>query len=359
VQNPSSLTNSRQWGQNAPKSFERSPLNQYLHACIMQDQDIAALRELIPAHQPFHVLFFTVINYLLLSEEGQLHPFAAFHPYFTSNPRPVQESYPYFRDFCLEHIADLRRLLPTARLQTNEVTRCANFLPVFELVYQRGGCRPLALIEIGTSAGFNLSWDRYAYTYHATDNTVYTIGDAASPVQINCTLQGASLPQLPETMPVVASRVGIDLMPLDCLKEQDVRWLRACIWPEETWRYHLLDAVLAVAQQNPPRILSGDACDLLPNLLSAIPAEHTVCLYHSYALLQNPALVRERIFAQLAAHSSTRDLYRISLEWDQPNQWPTPRLELFTYQSGEQVCQERLANCDVHGGTMQWLFTDV
>ncbi|SRR5579884_252320 len=359
MQQPSSPTNSRLWGQNAPKSFERSPLYQYLHACIMQDQDIAALRELIPEHQPFHVLFFTVINYLLLSEQHQQHPFAAFHPYLAPNPRPLQESYPYFRDFCLTHISELRRLLPTARLQTNEVTRCANFLPVFELVYQRGGRHPLALIEIGTSAGFNLSWDRYAYTYHIGDTTTSTIGAAASPVQIKCILQGKSLPALPQTMPIVASRVGIDLMPLNCLNEQDVRWLRACIWPEEAWRYQLLDHVLEVAQQNPPHILAGDACDLLPDLLATIPAEHTVCLYHSYALLQNPPSVRERIFDLLAAHSHIRDLYRISLEWDQPKQWPTPRLELFTYQDGLQASQEHLANCDVHGGTMQWLFSNV
>src|SRR6266567_7514247 len=101
MQNPSSPTNARQWGRNAPQSFGRSPLYQYLHARIMEDQDIAALRELIPEHQPFHVLFFTAINYLLLTEQDQHHPLAAFHPYLTPTPRPAQEAYPYFRDFCL------------------------------------------------------------------------------------------------------------------------------------------------------------------------------------------------------------------------------------------------------------------
>src|SRR5258707_12495025 len=53
----------------------------------------------------------------------------------------------------------LRTLLPMARLQTNEVTRCANLLPAFEIVSRRGACRPLALIEIGCSAGLNLFWE--------------------------------------------------------------------------------------------------------------------------------------------------------------------------------------------------------
>ena len=348
-------TNSRQWGKDAPKSFARSPLYQYLHSRIGQDQEIMALQGLIAPDQPFHVLFFTVVNYLLFNEqEGQRHSLAEFHPYLTPIPRPAEEAYPSFRDFCLTYAEELRRLLPNARLQTNEVTRCADFLPAFELVYERGGRQPLALIEIGTSAGLNLSWDHYAYIYHAAGNSTYTIGDASSPIQIHCVLEGEHLPPLPETMPVVASRVGIDLIPLDCLNAQDVCWLRSCIWPGETWRYQLLDEVLAVAQQNPPRVLAGDACDLLPDLLTAIPAEHTICLYHSFALLQNPASRRDRILSLLAAHSDARDLYRVSLEWDQPNQWPTPRLELFTYQGGKASHKEWLANCDVHGRTMQW-----
>ncbi len=357
MQNSSSLPDSRQWRKDVPKILEHSPLYRHLHACIEQDQEIAELRELIPADEPFHVLFFTVINYLLLSEQGRQHPFAAFHPYLTPTPRPVQESYPAFHDFVQVYSEELRRLLPDARMQTNEVTRCANLLPAFELVYERGERRPLALIEIGASAGFNLYWDRYAYFYHTGDRTTSIIGEASSSVQIHCTLQGEHFPPFPTTMPVVASRVGLDLKPLDCMKEQDVRKLRACIWPEEAWRYQLLDAVLSVAQQDPPRVLAGDACDLLPDLLAAIPTDYTLCLYHSFALLHNPVAVRDRIFNLLASHSRTHPLSRISLEWDHPQRWPSPRLELFTYQNGEQIRQEWLANCDVHGKNMQWLFT--
>lgn len=355
MQEPSSSTNVRQWSKDVPKMLERSPFYHSLYTCIVQDQEIAAFQELIAEDEPFHVLFFAVINYLLFREEGQQHPFAEFHPYLTPNPRSIEEAYPFFRDFCLLHAEELRRLLPDACLQTNEVARCANLLPAFELVYQRGGQQPLALIEIGASAGFNLYWDRYAYLYETADHNTYRRGDAASPVLIHCTLQGEYLPPLPTTMPVVASRIGLDLKPLDCLNVQEMHWLRACIWPEERWRYQLLDAVLAAAQKDPPRVLAGDAYDLLPELLAAIPAEHTICLYHSYALLHNSAPMRDRIFDLLATHSRARELYRISLEWDHIQRWPTPRLELFTYQGGKQTRQQWLANCDVHGRTMNWL----
>lgn len=355
MQNPSSRTNTRQWSKDVPKILERSPLYLHLHTCIEQDQELISLQELIATDEPFPVLFFAVINYLLFSEQGRQHPFAAFHPYLTPTPRPIQESYPAFRDFVHVYGEELRSLLPNARLQTNEVTRCANLLPVFELVSRRGGHQPLALIEIGASAGFNLYWDHYTYLYHRGDHTAYTIGEASSPVQIHCALQGEHMPPFPTTMPIVASRIGLDLMPLDCLNPQDIRKLQACIWPEETWRYQLLDATLTVVQQNPPRLLAGDASDLLPDLLTAIPAEHTICLYHSFALLHNPPAIRDRIFDLLAAYSRTHTLYRISLEWDHFNRWPTPHLELFTYQGGKQTQQEWLANCSVHGETLEWL----
>ena len=358
MQNPSSSTGTRQWSKDVPKMLERSPFYRSLYASIVQDQEIAAFQELIAEDEPFHVLFFAVINYLLFREEGQRHPFAEFHPYLAPNPRPVEEAYPFFRDFCLLHAEELRCLLPDIRLQTNEVTRCANLLPAFELVYQRGGQKPLALIEIGTSAGFNLYWDRYAYLYETADHNTYRRGDVASPVLIHCSLQGEHLPPLPTAMPVIASRIGLDLKPLDCQDVRDMHWLRACIWPEERWRYQLLDTVLTVVKKDPPHILAGDAYDLLPGLLAAIPAEHTICLYHSYALLHDSAAMRDRIFDLLAAHSRVHDLYRISLEWDHVKRWPIPRVELFTYQGGEQMRHEWLANCDRHGRTMNWLGAD-
>src|SRR5581483_11668964 len=359
---PAASTNDHDWGKNIPSTLRHSPLYRHLHVCIEQDPEIASLRGLIAPHQPFHVLFFTVINYLLLreQEEGREHPFAAFHAYLTPMPLPVEEAYPAFRDFVLLHGEELRQLLPHARLQTNEVARCANLLPAFEMVFERGGRKPLALVEIGASAGFNLYWDRYDYTYHKTNCTipVHVTGNVPSPVQIACTLQGELIPPLPASLPEVASRIGIDLTPRHCQNANDVRWLRACIWPEERWRYDLLDAVLAVAQQDPPPVLAGDACDVLPGVLADLQARashETLCLYHSYALQQGPAAVRERVFDLLAAHSQTRDVYRISLEWNQPRGWLTPRLELFTYQGGKQTQEEWLAGCDVHGSPMQWL----
>src|SRR5579883_2577941 len=96
----------------------------------------------------------------------------------------------------------------------------------------------------------------------------------------------------------------------------------------------------------------GDACDLLPALLDAIPQHHTAVVWSSFAVNQGPIKVKECIDAQIADASRKRTLYRVSLEFlDQAG----PQLELMTYEQGRMVKQELLARCAVHGEHMIWL----
>jgi len=343
----SSVVADPKWWQSYMNStLHDSPLYTQFFTHLPYDQELRELLTLIKKDQPVPTLFFSAVSFVLQSDLQ--HPLAAFYPYFQSNPRPAEEVYPVFREFCLSHQEALREILPTIRLQTNEVTRCANLLPAFEMVFQRGGQKPLALVEVGASAGFNLNWDKYGYHYGQT-----FIGDSSSPVQINCTLKGEQRPHFPETIPPVASRVGIDIAPLDIFNEDHVRWLRACIWPEELHRFRALDAAIAFTRQNPPTIHSGDARLLLPAILDAIPPEQTICIWHSYVLRQCPPEVREDIEAQIALHARKRDLYRVSLEFVQHDRHYPPQVDLFSYRGGE-MTDEPLATCKVHGEEMEW-----
>jgi hypothetical protein len=324
-----------------------SPFYAHLYHQVQQDPELAPFLNMIDPSQPNPILFFSVVNFLVLRDRG--HPLARFYPYLTPTPREPQEAYPFFRAFCLAHQRELDALLPTVRLQTNEVGRCAQLLPAFEIVFQRGGGRPLNLIEIGCSAGLNLNWPHYGYRYGER-----MIGDQTSPVQVNCTLAGEHMPPLPSVLPAVAQCQGIELFPLDLTTEHDIRWLRAAIWPEELERYRLLDAALQVAQRHPPQVLQGEACNRLPELLVAIPAEQTLCIWHSFALNQGPAEVRDQIIQMLCASSVERTIYRISLEVN-PTKSGKPRLELFTYHRGDLFQYEWLAECDFHGTSLEWL----
>src|SRR5436190_938127 len=107
-------------------------------------------------------------------------------------PDTHNDPYPVFRDFCLDHAAEIRKLLETRRVQVNEIGRCAYFLPAFQVVAQRISGEPMALVEVGASAGLNLLWDKYGYDYG--DGFLYGVRD--SEIVLPCRLRGEKRPRL-------------------------------------------------------------------------------------------------------------------------------------------------------------------
>ncbi len=330
-------------------SRNASPLYAFLAQRVAQDPEALALVADADPSTTITNLFFGAVHYLLLG--GIDHPLAEFYPDLTPQPKPLSEAYPAFRGFCLEHDQEVRTLVRTRRVQTNEVGRCAALLPAFEEIRQRCGGRPLALVEIGTSAGLHLLWDRYHYDYGRAG----AVGDSLAPVRLVCEPRGSYPPPLPTVMPGVAYRVGIDVAPIDVHDEQATRWLRALIWPEHTDRQRLLAAALTMSRDHPPRIVAGDAEDVLPEVLAEAPADAMLCVYDSFTLNQVPRAKRERILACLAEHAAVRDLYRVAQEgWSLTE---PPHIELSTFQS-DTVHSERLAHCESHGRWIEWFRPD-
>jgi hypothetical protein len=326
-----------------------SPLYAHLALAVADDPEVLTLS--VDADQSTTVanLFFAAVHYLLMNDHDA--PLAAYYPDLAAEPRPLAEAYPVFRAYCLQHAAEIRALVTTRRVQTNEVRRCAPLLPALQTVWERGGERPLALMEVGASAGLLMNWDRYAYEYQS-EHGVTMVGDPSSSVRIVSALHGAVPPPLQEILPPVVWRVGADIHPIDVNDECETRWLRALIWPEHQDRMALLGAALTFARLDPQRIVAGDAGETLPALLVEAPADATLCVYHGFTLNQMPAATREGILTRVAESSRKRNLYRVALEWWSPN--PTPTVELFTYASGE-TSSQLLARCESHGRWVEWL----
>ena len=343
--------NRRAWIEYASRTMVKSPLYSTLYASMQQDQEMLALLDAVREDQPPPVTFFMVVNYLVFSHLE--HPFALSYPYLCKQrPYPLSEAYSHFKDFCQVHHEELQALLPDAILQTNEVARCSNLLPAFNVVSSLENRRPLAFIELGASAGLNLLWPHYEYHYR-NEQTCFSLG--SSPVKLDCKLRGSHSPQFFSEIPPIASCSGIELKPLDYNTDEGRRWLKAAIWPEELDRYQHLDAAITLARKIPPMLFTGDASELLPELLTSIPTDQTVCLWHSYALNQGPASVRECIEQQIIAASDSRSIYRISLESNPAKSGELSALELSTYKSGALQHQEILAHCSVHGEYMEWM----
>lgn len=174
-----------------------------------------------------------------------------------------------------EWIADFLR---NQMIQTNEVGRCYGLLPAFLLAAAESG-RELDLIELGPSAGFNLFWDRYRYRY-GTESW----GDPQAPIELAGELRAPLPPGLLSVRPVVRSRLGIDLYPVDVTNERGARLMRCFIWPDQNDRLERLDKAIEVVAANPPDLIEGDYVELLERTLEQRSSETLTVVFQTASL---------------------------------------------------------------------------
>jgi len=204
--------------------------------------------------------------------------------------------FPVFREWMLEHWDEVRTETLSRRNQINEPHRCAVLLPLLAALPQ-----PLALLEVGASAGLCLLPDKYSYQY--VNRPRLDPLEGPSPLLLTCDATGP-VPQ-PARLPEVAWRAGIDLHPLDVSSDADTRWLHALIWPGQDDRHQRLDAALRIARTGAPRLVEGDLTDTVAQLAAQAPSDATLIIFHCGVLtyLSTP---QRRVFAdtvsKLPAH---------------------------------------------------------
>ena len=237
-----------------------SPTYERLALAVSRDEEILALLDSVPPAKRQPNLLFGVVQF----RGGPVAEPVAFHDYTVANWPAIE--------------AELR----ARATQTNEPGRCAVLLPVLAALPQ-----PLALLEVGASAGLCLFPDRYAYRY---GDHVVGSGD----VVCECAATG---PTPPVRLPEVAWRAGLDLNPLDVTDPADVAWLEALIWPEHIHRRARLRASAARAAAEPPLLMRGDLVDDLPALAGQAPDGATLVIFHSSVLFYVPAPRRQAFTA--------------------------------------------------------------
>jgi hypothetical protein len=233
-----------------------SPIYERLSVAISGNEELLALLGSLPPAKQQPNLLFGVVRFL----GGPVEDPVAFHDYTLTNWPAIE--------------AEIR----SRGTQTNEVGRCAILLPVLAALPQ-----PLALLDVGASAGLCLYPDRYSYRYGS-----HQIG-TGDPV-LDCAATGVSPPA---GLPEVAWRAGLDLNPLDVTNPADFAWLDALIWPEHTHRRARLRAAAAIAAAEPPLLVRGDVVDALPALAAQAPANATLVVFHTSVMYQVPKPRRE------------------------------------------------------------------
>ena len=185
----------------------------------------------------------------------------------------------------------IRELMLSRTTQTNEPARCAILLPLLARLPQ-----PLALLEVGASAGLCLLPDRYGYDYGVARLEPPTKATYSPPV-FECRTGGAV--PIPSALPTIAWRAGIDLNPIDVNATAETAWLETLVWPGQEQRVHRLRAALAVAQAEPPRIVKGNLLTDLAALMAEAPEFATLVVFHTAVLAYVASKAHREQFARV------------------------------------------------------------
>ncbi|NKB65573.1 MAG: DUF2332 family protein [Candidatus Latescibacteria bacterium] len=223
--------------------------------------------------------------FIALMPEVQPNLFFAAVQYLTG-PEQMPVDGAQLRNLVEKRGEEVAVLMRARRTQTNEIGRCAVLLPALPP-------GPLALVEVGASAGLCLLLDHFHYDYGAVQ-----IGVPDSPVRLRCAVRGALDSRL--AIPEIAWRCGLDIEPVDLGDEAFARWLLACVWADHPERRQRLEAAIELARHHPPPVRRGDLVDDLEAVLETAPTDATLTVFHS-AVLPYVSPERRTAFAGVLA----------------------------------------------------------
>lgn len=321
-----------------------SKLYEFLATEIAQDDALLEICTFTLNGQPVPNLLFGAVHYLLL--KGNEHKLKDYYPSIVVQSKPHKDSFIYFKDFCLINKSEIKKLLQTKLVQTNEVRRCAYLYPVFSFIYEVTK-KPLALIEIGTSAGLQLLWDQYSYSYSTNE----VVGKVGAKLHISSELKGDIAPFLHITSPPVSSRTGIDLNIVDVTDEEEFLWLKSLIWPEHKERLEMFEKAASYLKDIPIDLVEGDGVTLLRDYVDSVSNDCTVCIFHTHVANQMPLEKRNLLLSTVESLGKNRDVFHIY------NNILDKNLHLDYYLNNEEH-KLTVAETEGHGKWFKWLLQD-
>jgi hypothetical protein len=157
--------------------------------------------------------------------------------------------------------------IATRHVQTNETLRAVIWRWPAWLAGCEGGRKPIALVDLGASAGLNLVAERLPAVWTEPNGALVSVA----------------------TLVRTLARLGLDAHPVDLGDPDNVAWMRACIWPGDRGRLDRLESALRAffdAQREPgaPTLERLEARSFAPRL-ARVADEHQgafLLAYQSY-----------------------------------------------------------------------------
>lgn len=253
-----------------------TPLYARLASAAAEDPELLALLAKAAPGQQRPVLFLAAVHDLVLAEPDA--SLARFYPSVTGSAVPDDDPVPELRRFCADRHDALADRIANRSTQTNEVNRSVALRAALGAAVADVPDRPLALLELGASAGLNLAFDRY------------TLPGAFGPelplVPLECDQVGPRHAPFDNALPDIMWKAGLDRHPISVDDPDGIRWLEACLWPEQLERIERFRAAVAVARSadTRPTIVAGDMVDDLATAAAGAPPNAHLVVWHSWVL---------------------------------------------------------------------------
>lgn len=228
--------------------------------------------------------------------------------------------------------------------QTNEVRRSAVLVPGFLTVAALTGL-PLALSELGASAGINLLGDRYRLNLDG-----HAFGPADAAVTLCPEWRG---PPPPGADLRVVDRAGCDLAPRDPASPRDCARLLAYVWADQLDRLSRTEAALKAVAAEGVTVARADAADWLSARLAVVRPGAAHVVFHSIAwqYFTEATKTAAKASIEAAGARATRDAPLAWLRFEADGATPGADVRLTLWPGGREAA---LGRGDFHGRWVAW-----
>ena len=226
--------------------------------------------------------------------------------------------------------------------QTNELRRAAVYIAAAHWLHAAYNL-PIVMSELGSSAGLNLLWDRFALRI---GETIYGPQDAEITLAPDWHGHAPPLAQ-----PLIRSRAGVDLNPLDPVADR-LRLL-SYIWADQTDRLAQTETALALTAEQRPDIARANAVDWLEGRLARpIPqAVHLVCHTITWQYFSDADQTRGHAMLARAGARTRADEPLAHLAMEDDGAGPGAALSLHLWPDDIRIS---LGRADFHGRWIEW-----
>jgi hypothetical protein len=270
---------------------------------ISKDEDLLKIASNTRAGQPIPNIFFAAVHYLLLKNiEKDL---AKYYP--SIQKKQISEiPFPIFKRFCIENKSEIKELISTRIVQTNVINRCAYLMPIFSKIIAEEN-RPTTIIDIGTSAGLTLNFDKYEYWYNG--QKIY----GESTVITKSNIIGSPISKIfPITQPIL--KVRIDQNVIDPTDEDEIIWLKALIWTDQLERFISIEEALKLNALKDIIFIQAETIKDFEKVILEVDKTQNLIIYATHVLYQFSQEQKEEFYSMLERVGGERDFYFLSVE---------------------------------------------